>query len=1080
MSDEPERRWPRRAAIAGSGRHVAIRAAGDIALIDAFGIAQRQALAGSDVIDFAFVGDVLWLLERQRLHRVPLHRSQGLAAFAPIDLPGSATALSPVLGDGVPAAVLHGAPPMFASAAGVKCDVEVIAARPDERVFPVSGRRVILAGERGLRSFDVGRGEVGPLAFTAPGRVLDVFALFSGRALGILTRAGGQDAFLAIKPDGRIIHRVAVAPVQRWAVGATRGIALAWAAPDVVMSIDLRYGRISARTTVPWAIGDLGINSDGQYVVLCGAPGGGEAPVVHAPTTELFGDATRAPTVHPTSEDAPAPVDEPAAPSPELGVGQVLSLASPTSRIDAAALAPGGAAVEQPAPPAIPDLLPIAFGVQPAPVEATADPRWPPYHSAQDHLEELLDLTAARAARAIAVAWHSGLLSVPAEDSRPFEREVRALLGHVGGYAPDQLIDADERLALASARTAGRARSTVAEGRRLPFIDLVREFGLSSVAAQVLVAALAPGVRGQIARLFGILGNDPNRPIVDRYLIEAVVGGSDPQRIAEVAQELGDDAPLVGYGLVRIGAGELGAPLFGAISVEPVLVERLRGRAATGAIGHVTAVRHADRTLDDLQLVATIKRDVVLALAAPAESRAPLRMVMTGRRGSGRHSLIAALAARVGRSIACIDCQRLPRAGKLMARALRQELFRALLRGCVPVVSGIELADPADAEGLDQLKQTLRAHPGPVVIRAAPEASLPVDPGYVSVTLPTLTESERAAFWRRAVDRARLAVEDVEQLAARYRIGPGIIEQVIGHVVARNAVAGDQAAGDAGSKLDEVAAQHIATRLAHVAQHVRRRARFEQVALPEDVIDSIREFIARCNHRKTVYEQWGFDAIVSSARGLTALFYGPPGTGKSMVAGLIARELGLELYRVDLARVVSKWIGETEKNLAEVFDAAEDGHVVVLFDEADSLFARRTAVKSSVDRYANLEVNYLLQRLDTFEGICILATNLEGSVDPAFRRRMSLRLNFPFPDEDTRVRLWSAHIPPEVPVQNDFDFAELARRFPMSGGYIRNSTLRAAFLAAQEDRPLSQSHLLRAIALEYRELGKLSNTGRIE
>src|SRR5262249_35830458 len=159
-------------------------------------------------------------------------------------------------------------------------------------------------------------------------------------------------------------------------------------------------------------------------------------------------------------------------------------------------------------------------------------------------------------------------------------------------------------------------------------------------------------------------------------------------------------------------------------------------------------------------------------------------------------------------------------------------------------------------------------------------------------------------------------------LAARYRIGPGVIEHVVAQVVIRRAGESTAAATDAGAELDEVAAQHIATRLAHVAHHVTRRARFEQVALPEDVIDSIREFIARSNYRKPVYEQWGFDAKMSSSRGLTALFYGPPGTGKSMVAGLIARELGLELYRVDLARVVSKWIGETEKNLAEVFDAA--------------------------------------------------------------------------------------------------------------------------------------------------------------
>ena len=193
-----------------------------------------------------------------------------------------------------------------------------------------------------------------------------------------------------------------------------------------------------------------------------------------------------------------------------------------------------------------------------------------------------------------------------------------------------------------------------------------------------------------------------------------------------------------------------------------------------------------------------------------------------------------------------------------------------------------------------------------------------------------------------------------------------------------------------------------------------------------------------------------------------------------------ARELGLDLYRVDLSRVVSKWIGETEKNLAEVFDAAEDGQVVVVFDEADSLFARRTEVKSSVDRYANLEVNYLLQRLDSFEGIASLTTNLEGSSDTAFQRRMSLRLQFPFPDEDMRVRLWASHVPANVPIAGDLDLVELAHRFPLSGGYIRNSALRAAFLAAQEDVALSHDHLVRAIQLEYRELGKLSTSGRME
>src|SRR5579862_1114133 len=168
-----------------------------------------------------------------------------------------------------------------------------------------------------------------------------------------------------------------------------------------------------------------------------------------------------------------------------------------------------------------------------------------------------------------------------------------------------------------------------------------------------------------------------------------------------------------------------------------------------------------------------------------------------------------------------------------------------------------------------------------------------------------------------------------------------------------------------------------------------------------------------------------------------------------MVAGVIARDLGLELYRVDVSRITSKWIGETEKNLGQLFDAAEDGQVMLLFDEADSLFAKRTEVKTSVDKYSNMEVNYLLQRLDTFEGIAILTTNFGTAIDSAFKRRLSFRLTFPFPDEEMREKLWAGHLPADVPRAGAFDLADLARRFRLSGGYIRNAALRAAFLAAE-------------------------------
>ena len=240
------------------------------------------------------------------------------------------------------------------------------------------------------------------------------------------------------------------------------------------------------------------------------------------------------------------------------------------------------------------------------------------------------------------------------------------------------------------------------------------------------------------------------------------------------------------------------------------------------------------------------------------------------------------------------------------------------------------------------------------------------------------------------------------------------------------------------------------------------------------------ELIARIKHRRKVFETWGYERIISTSRGVTALFQGGPGTSKTMVASAIANDLGMDLYRVDLSRIMSKWIGETEQNLARLFDAAEDGHAIVLFDEADSLFAKRTEVRSSVDRYANLEVNYLLQRLDSFDGIAILTTNFGTSIDGAFKRRLSFLLTFPFPDEETREQLWRAHLPAALPVAGPLALDRLSHKYQLSGGYIRNACLRAAFLAARDGNALSQHHLERAVALEFAELGKLTTSGTIE
>ena len=228
-------------------------------------------------------------------------------------------------------------------------------------------------------------------------------------------------------------------------------------------------------------------------------------------------------------------------------------------------------------------------------------------------------------------------------------------------------------------------------------------------------------------------------------------------------------------------------------------------------------------------------------------------------------------------------------------------------------------------------------------------------------------------------------------------------------------------------------------------------------------------------HRKELAKEWGFERSMPYGLGLAALFSGPPGTGKTYGAQVIATELQLELYRVDLSQLVSKYIGETEKHLAELFNVAEQGEVLLLFDEADSVFGKRTEVKNSVDRYANLEINYLLQRLERFTGVSILTSNFDSAIDEAFMRRIRFKVPFELPESKSRLILWKKFLSPAIPRADDVDLDVLADMFELSGGHIKEAVLRAASIAygAKEQR-VTQELLIRSAQLEYKKLGKLA------
>jgi SpoVK/Ycf46/Vps4 family AAA+-type ATPase len=273
-----------------------------------------------------------------------------------------------------------------------------------------------------------------------------------------------------------------------------------------------------------------------------------------------------------------------------------------------------------------------------------------------------------------------------------------------------------------------------------------------------------------------------------------------------------------------------------------------------------------------------------------------------------------------------------------------------------------------------------------------------------------------------------------------------------------------------GSLLWDACRSQSRSRLDDLAQRIDPMATWEDIVLPETQLRALREIAAHVRQRARVYGTWGFASKGERGLGISALFAGASGTGKTMAAEVLANHLQLDLYKIDLSQMVSKYIGETEKNLRRVFDAAEEGGAILLFDEADALFGKRSEVKDSHDRYANIEVSYLLQRMEAYRGLAILTTNLKNAVDPAFVRRLRFIVQFPFPDARQRTEIWRHIFPSDAPLLNP-DFSRLAR-LSIPGGNIRNIALHAAFLAAEAGESVTMFHLQQAAHSEYAKLEK--------
>jgi SpoVK/Ycf46/Vps4 family AAA+-type ATPase len=342
----------------------------------------------------------------------------------------------------------------------------------------------------------------------------------------------------------------------------------------------------------------------------------------------------------------------------------------------------------------------------------------------------------------------------------------------------------------------------------------------------------------------------------------------------------------------------------------------------------------------------------------------------------------------------------------------------------------------------------------------------------IHIAVPRPDLASQRLLWMQSLEGVAHSLDgQIDAIVQQFDLGPEAIPQT---VTAARGKAHQRPADDStltAADLWQACREQVGWRLGDLAQHLEPCYTWDDIVLPEDVLRQIHEIAEQVVARPQVYEAWGFGARLPRGRGISALFSGPSGTGKTMAAEVLANHLDLDLYCIDLAGVVSKYIGETEKNLRNVFDAAEQSGSILLFDEADSLFGKRSEVKDSHDRYANIEINYLLQRMEAYRGLAILCTNRRSALDRAFLRRLRFLVEFPFPDWRHRRLIWQKVFPPQAP-RASLDLEALSN-LEISGGNIRNIALNAAFLAAGEGTAIRMEHVLHAARREYAKIDKL-------
>ncbi len=639
-------------------------------------------------------------------------------------------------------------------------------------------------------------------------------------------------------------------------------------------------------------------------------------------------------------------------------------------------------------------------------------------------------------------------------------------------FVPDEA-EAEVAQALADALLRKQVeilQAADAEGQ--PAIEVLRDtFELGPEEMLLLTAILAPSVDERFRRIYRLFQGS-EEPRLD-FLLSLIE--SDGLGRYKNSSLLGRNGRLLSRGLIESNAGA-GYPLPSALfNPAPGLTEWLNGVWSAAAYnGRAERIKVSGLTKRDEPFFSSIA--MAIKMAENDHEAVPL-VSFYGPDADLLLEYAEVLAAEMDRPVLKLNLNKLE-IGDAIA-LLRLALRDCALDSVLPVLFGLETT--VDAGGIlpSELGDFFADWNLPVVILSDRPAVFPMKDLFkeqliLRVQVGRLTGARRFSVWKRYLSDLPLADnvndESLRTLAGQFTLNTAQIRSAVNSAL-EIAVIGER---DLTIKdLYEGARMSSMHHLSDLAKKMPARYTIEDLILPEKQKLEIDELIAMAKNRSLVLEDWGVEKKLASGRGISALFTGVPGTGKTLAAQAIAGELGLDLYRVDLSTIISKYIGETEKNLERIFTEAQNSNVILFFDEADSLFGKRSEVSDAHDRYANIEVGYLLQRIEVYDGIVLMATNLGANLDEAFARRIHFIIDFPFPDEKTRLRLWQLLLPENIGKAPDIDLSYFAAAYKIAGGNIRNAVVWAVYEAARQKHPLSREDLLHGVEREYQKMGKV-------